>query len=328
MRRNKNIKLIINYGLGPVLLLLIVYDLWKQLSQQEFLVNNTSNWIAAILQNGVGLFLLALLLMFFQWVIEAIKWKILIKPLVDISLLPSIKMIFSGLSFSMVTPNRVGEFIGRVMHLPAEKRGTASILTFYGSFLQFVVYCLLGTVSLFMLTAYYPAVKGHVLLYNIIVLLKYISPFISFGGLIILLNFSFFSRFIFLLPVLKKFQYAANGLAAIQLSHCIYLLLLTVLRCLVFIFQYWLIFKWLGVELVWTEVYIGVTIMVYWLAILPTISFLEVGLRWEFSILLFSVFINNPLSVTIGTTIIWLMNIVFPAIIGSVWITLRPRNIQ
>jgi hypothetical protein len=326
--RNKNIKLIINYGLGPVLLLFIVYDLWKQLSRQEELFNSHSKWVEAILQNGIGLFLMAFLLMFFQWIIEAIKWKILIKPLVDVSLLPSIKMIFSGLSFSMVTPNRLGEFIGRVMHLPSEKRATASILTFYGSFLQFVVYCLLGTVSLFLLAAYHPLVKMPELLHKAISLLKIISPFISFGGLIILLKFSFFSRFIFLLPFLKKFLPATNELNSIRFSQCIYLIMLTVLRCIVFIFQYWLVFKWLGVGLAWTEVFIGVTIMVYWLAILPTISFLEVGLRWEFSILLFAVFTTNMLGVTIGTTIIWLMNIIFPAIIGSVWITLKPKGIQ
>lgn len=91
---------------------------------------------------------------------------------------------------------------------------------------------------------------------------------------------------------------------------------LTLLKSLVFIFQYWLIFTWLGLELSFST-FIGVSLMVFGLVVIPTVSFLEIGLRWELSYLLFSMYTSNLLGITIGATIIWFLNVVLPAIIGA-----------
>ena len=63
--------------------------------------------------------------------------------------------------------------------------------------------------------------------------------------------------------------------------------------------------------------------MVFGLAIMPTISFIEIGLRWEFSYFIFSFFTENLLAVTIGTTLIWFLNIVLPSVIGALLIFVK-----
>jgi hypothetical protein len=53
---------------------------------------------------------------------------------------------------------------------------------------------------------------------------------------------------------------------------------------------------------------------------LPTIALLELGLRWEYSIMLFGLFSGNILGIYAAATGIWLINLVLPAMAGSLFI--------
>ena len=44
----------------------------------------------------------------------------------------------------------------------------------------------------------------------------------------------------------------------------------------------------------------------------------NLGLRWQFSILLFTAYTSNVFGLTMGITLIWLLNMVIPAIIGLI----------
>ena len=125
--------------------------------------------------------------MILQWVMEAIRWRVLTKGLLTIDLFSALKMIFTGLSFSMITPNRSGEFIGRVVHIPSEKRIVASAVTIYGSAIQWVVYCLFGTISLYLIDLNHFENQKDALLKTTLGFLKLISPLIALGGFCIVL---------------------------------------------------------------------------------------------------------------------------------------------
>jgi hypothetical protein len=128
------------------------------------------------------------------------------------------------------------------------------------------------------------------------------------------------SRFGFL----QKFKNILNECLQIKIDTSLVLVGLTMLKSIVFIVQYWLIFSWLGVEISFFSAFVGVSLMVFGLVVVPTVSFLEIGLRWEFSYLLFSVYTSNLLGITIGATIIWLLNVALPALIGAFWLMFRP----
>jgi hypothetical protein len=44
---------------------------------------------------------------------------------------------------------------------------------------------------------------------------------------------------------------------------------------------------------------------------------IELGLRWQFSILLLSPFTSNVLGLTMGVTFVWLLNLMLPALVGA-----------
>mgnify|MGYP000657183173 CR=1 FL=1 len=86
--------------------------------------------------------------MMIQWMAEAKKWQLLLKGIVFVPLSKAVKSIFSGIAFSIATPNRFGEFIGRVLHLPKEARLQGTTCTFIGNFAQLIVTCITGAIGI------------------------------------------------------------------------------------------------------------------------------------------------------------------------------------
>ena len=56
------------------------------------------------------------------------------------------------------------------------------------------------------------------------------------------------------------------------------------------------------------------------MAIIPSIALLEVGLRGEISIKLIGLFSVNTLGVSLTSVTVWVMNLILPAVIGSLLI--------
>ena len=78
-------------------------------------------------------------LMLGNWMLEAYKWRLLISGIEYISPWKSLKAIFSGITIAIFTPNRIGEYGGRVFHLNRADRLDATLLTVVGSYAQLVV---------------------------------------------------------------------------------------------------------------------------------------------------------------------------------------------
>lgn len=85
-------------------------------------------------------------------------------------------------------------------------------------------------------------------------------------------------------------------------------------------FQYWLIFKLFDVQLLPWQVISAVTVLFLILAVVPTIALAELGIRSKASIALFSIFSTNTLGILMATAAIWLINIIFPAVAGSLFV--------
>ncbi len=88
-----------------------------------------------------------LFLMIVNWSIESVKWKWLINQAEEVSFLKSFQAVLGGLAVSVFTPNRVGEFIGRVFILKKTDPIKAILLTIIGSFSQLLVTVVLGTAA-------------------------------------------------------------------------------------------------------------------------------------------------------------------------------------
>ena len=122
------------------------------------------------------------LLMFLNWFIEALKWKYLVRGLEKISTWKAVESVFCGLTWAVFTPNRIGEFGGRVFFLSPRKRIMGVIAMSVGAMAKLVVTNVLGSLALFCFILRFANLNPFVNYYNSMIDSK------SLLGLIHLLN--------------------------------------------------------------------------------------------------------------------------------------------
>lgn len=61
----------------------------------------------------------------------------------------------------------------------------------------------------------------------------------------------------------------------------------------------------------------AVSVFYLLMAVVPSIALLELGLRWQYGIIVFGAFTDNLVGVYTASTAIWLVNLLLPAVIGT-----------
>lgn len=318
MQLNKSIKIFLNYCLGPFLFLWLSYSIYTQIQNQSHL---EASWlhIKRSFQSLNALYLVgAVGLMFVNWGLEAAKWRLAVRVVYPISFWQSFKAVLSGVSFTVTTPNRVGEYLGRMLYMPEGKRLQVISLTVICSMSQLLVTLLIGTASFFILGT--GLIKA-----GIISALGF--RFIAFGlvAMLVLLALFYFN-----LAVLERWlERWAKGRTWLYLVHAIQafdprrlglLVFLSAVRYGVFAAQYLLLFRLFEVAVPVGTAFGLVSLVFLALAIIPSIALIEVGLRGEVSLQLIGLFAANHLGILLTSVTVWFLNLIVPALAGSLLI--------
>ncbi len=264
--------------------------------------------------------MLVLILMFVNWGIEALKWKQLLSKTQQLSFVQSFKAILAGCTVSLITPNRIGEFGGRLIYVENQHKIKAIALSILGSVTQLFVTFLLGLIGLIFLKS-----ESSVSAANSTILQFLSSDFlmgltvIATLALVLLLFQSsllinFFSRF----PLLLKRLKFLSSMERIAKKDMLRLFLLSLFRYMTFILQYLLMLRLMNVQI---ELSIGISLIaVFYLfmAIAPTIGFIELPVRATAGVVIFGLFSSNILGIQVAMFGIWLINLVIPALMGSI----------
>ncbi len=267
------------------------------------------------------LLLFVFLLMFVNWAIETIKWKLLIQRIQKISFWTALKAITTGVSFSISTPNHIGEYVGRVLYLEDGKRLKAISLTIVGSISQLIITLLMGCIGLLVLMPIFESGKFgsadtsiwiRVSLYGAFFVLVILTIFyFRLAWLIKLLN---------RLPVSKKYYYLIESLEKLTATLLLQLLSLSLMRFFVFTLQYYLLFSLFNVEIGYWQGFWALSVNFLVLAAIPTIALVDLGLRAEVGLKLIGLFSASTLGIGFAIAGIWVINLVIPAILGTVFI--------
>ena len=110
----------------------LLYYVYRELLRQDALTKLTSIGFNFTLTHW-AIICTVTALMVFNWTIEAIKWKSLLHPGITISFITAIKGTLIGTSFSMLTPNRSGDFMGRATVLQPTQRIKGSAYTLFAN---------------------------------------------------------------------------------------------------------------------------------------------------------------------------------------------------
>jgi MFS family permease len=321
MKLNKKIKIIVNYVLGPLLFLWLSYSLFRQVKKQPDL---PQAW-DAIKQTPLNKVIFCtgsvLVLMLLNWLIETKKWQLVIQKIQTISLLKAFKAVLSGVSFSATTPNRMGEYAGRVLFLDEGNRLRSVALTIVGSMSQLIITLFMGCIGLGVMRN---DISGNTVLTTDNSLWIKIFLYGSLAALLVLLliyfRLSVFIRLAEKISWFNKNLYLVKDLENIDRKLLLKLLSLSCARFIIFCLQYFLLFRLFQVEISWWQCFFVLSVIFLILAVIPTFAIADLGIRGNITWRLMQLFTVNTLGVTLATAGIWFINLVLPAIAGSLLI--------
>lgn len=257
-------------------------------------------------------------LMVLNWGIEARKWQVLMQHIQPFPILKAFKSVLCGCSITMLTPNRIGEYGGRILYVEDNNKIKAISLTIVGSISQFLVTMMLGCIGLFYLRFFsqgktvLPEMWGDVLIY--------LSVTITVVSALFYLRIGWLVSMMEKLPALQKVTKHIRVLDEFDNIQLIRIFSLSLGRYLVFVLQYLLLLQVLQVELSWATGFWLIAVFYLLIAMAPTIGFVELPLRVSACWALLKFYTTNELGVGAAALGIWLINLVVPAVIGSLLI--------
>lgn len=263
-------------------------------------------------------FLIAFCLMFLNWGLEAVKWKYAISGIRKISFLKAYAAVLAGTSVSLFMPNRTGEFVGRIFALPRNERVKAVFASIASSFSQLIVTIIAGTIALFVFYFLFP--DNTLVEKGINVWLKYFAIFIAIISIIVFFKINWFTYFFEKWSFLKKYSKTAQILNSFNSAVLFNFLILSLLRYTVFVLQFYFLIKFFGIDLsLWTCV-ISSSLTFYVVTIIPTFTLAEIGIRGSVAVIFFGFFTNMYAEIISASTLLWIINVGIPALIGNVFV--------
>lgn len=308
--------------IGPLVFCLLAWSIYRQLNRQPNWEESLRQILIAFEEAQIGKFVLVCCLMLVNWSLEARKWQLVIRKLQPISMVQCIKAIFTGTTMAFFTPNRIGEYLGRILYIEEGKRIQAISLTIVCSMAQLLVTLLAGVAGLLYLRntiSHNHPVDTSLLFWTNTVLWITIAACIVLT--LLFFRLAWLVKAIEVVPKLGKLVTYIRVLDSFNATILWRLLSLSVVRYLVFIAQYYLLFDVFNVDLTFTETFASMSVVFLVLAIVPSIAMItDLGIRWKASIELVQFFSSNMIGVMATSLSIWVINLVIPALIGSLLI--------
>lgn len=253
-----------------------------------------------------------LFLMFVNWTLETVKWKLLLERISPSSWLTAYRSVLSGVTVSLFTPNRMGEFAGRVMHLKPGIRIKASIASIIGSMNQLMITIVAGGTGLIFTLPYY--IHDNQPLLRVLVLL-------ICAGLTAVIYFYFRIPGIHRLAeshtLFRKLVLYTRVFELYPSRELLNLSLLSLCRYMVFSIQFFLILNMFGVTLPFLVALRIISLIYLVMAVVPGIAITELTVRGSVALYFLSSLTGNSVGVLAATSLIWLVNLVFPAAVGA-----------
>lgn len=325
-----------------LVILFAIAFIYRQIYQHE------KEFLAKIIQafyqtNNVLYILACLLLVFANWGLESYKWQKMIAKVERISFIHAFKAVLSGVTVSIFTPNRVGEFGGRVVYLDRSDWIKGALISSLCGFAQLLITIALGIGGFLF---YFP------IYFEINTYLYFLIAFISLAFLVLLvfmfLNISIFESaiekfnlYLFKQVKIKWLKQVNNYLKVFSyysLQELIYLLFISLLRYLVFSIQFWLMLKIFGIPLSLLTGLVLISVVFFCMTIIPTFAITEIGVRTSVAVFIIGSYYlhqNHPLipieaineanpdfspAVVASSFSLWLINLALPALIGAFFI--------
>ena len=247
-----------------------------------------------------------------NWLLEAVKWKMLTARVQNITLNNSVKAVLSGISTGFFTPNRVGELVGRIAFLEPENRKAGVTLSIVNSITQNIVMALYGIPACILFFVYtsgklHPDINRFTGLAMIGILI---------AGLILLT----LPRWNWKLRTSKIYNYLktyTDCLSAYNLKDLVRIVGISMLRYAVFCVQLYFMLQLFNIALTPWQALISIPTTYLLVTFTPSLAFSEAAVRCSYAVLIIGAYSGQVVNIALAGVCIWAVNFIIPMLIGS-----------
>jgi hypothetical protein len=247
-----------------------------------------------------------------NWMLEAVKWRLLVSKIQQIGLTEALKAILAGVSTGFFTPNHLGEIVGRIVCLPEGKRKQGFSLSVLSALTQSIVKTIFGIPALILFFVQtQKAITGFHLYIIIVALCLSALTAIYFLTPVIAVRFSG-------LKTGRKLSGFISFLGEYSFRDLFVTLLLTMLRYLVFCFQFYFMLRFFGVDLDLYQAFPAIASEYLLLMFTPSFAFSEPALRGSYAVFFIGAYSGLTVNIMLAGMGIWVVNMAIVMIAGSV----------
>lgn len=305
-------KILLNYILAPSLMVLLLGLIYRQIVQKGGFEAQWTDLKQHWRQGNQFLLFCVALLAPLNWMLEATKWKMLLHKIEPVPFRKALASTLTGIAFSIVTPNKIGDFAGRILYLHNKNKLRAAIATLISNLSQTIVTYAFGIAGLIYFNISHPGSWQRITL---------IAALISAALLaFIYLRIDLLAGWAENRKWLRKVIISIRILKRYSRKDLLHLLGVSLCRFCVYNFQFLLLANVLGAGVPWATGFLVSGLMFWMITVIPSIFLADIGVRGFVAGLLFTgtAIASNSMAILAGSYMIWLLNLILPAIIGSI----------
>ncbi len=248
--------------------------------------------------------ILTLLLVPINWLIEWLKWVITLK-VAEVQTTQKIKLnaFFAGIITGMLTPNMLGNFIGRIYYFDRRNRISLIVLTLVSNYAQFIASIVFGIIGILILGKI--PIDLEIDQFNFILIA--IGVIVS----VFYFNFEWFFKF---LKRKARIHLLIRNIKRRRMYRW-KILFLSFLRHGIFTLQFSFMLHAFGENLSLENVF-WIWQVYLWVTIAPSLLLGKLAIRESIAIWVLTLAGMGELTVLISSFLIWTFNLLLPTIIG------------
>ncbi|AKQ47575.1 hypothetical protein TH63_08790 [Rufibacter radiotolerans] len=296
---------------------LTLYYLFHAISEARTNSAFSGDTLQQVWHSSWGAILVAAALLPVNWGVEAAKWQYLSQKIEKISFLEAYRAVLVGLTLGFVTPNRVGDYAGRILTLHKDNRTDAIGAILLGRLCQLYATVLAGSgaIAYFVFKFYVPLASPV----GVSVALGLL--FLNGWALALLFSFQGAINFLEKIPVLRRWVHYFAVVGQYSGPELRKVLWISGVRYLVFMAQFGLLLWAFGVRLSVQEYAWGVAGTFLLKSAVPSINALaDIGMRELSAMHFFGMMGQDPLLVLGASLSLWALNIALPSLLGLVFV--------
>ena len=289
------------FGVFTIKLLIVIgafYFIYSQISNKpELNWNDSKRFI--IEKTSCFEFIIILLFSIGNRFVEIVKWKNLVSSISKISLIESTEQVLSALTLGVFTPYGIGEYAGKTLYYPKSNTKKIILLNLICNGIQMVAVVFFGIISFFL--------SGYVkwgLLLTFVILAIIICLYIVIR---------FKTKLNFIRTYIHSFSFIPNSIHRKNIY-------LGIIRYLILSHQFYFLFITFDIQIPYLTIISTISIIYLLANSLPSFQLFDFAIKGSVAVYFFGQLGINEWIVVFISTLMWVLNIVFPICIGSFFV--------